>query len=275
MYVCQLFDGKMLLYKDGKIGVSTTGYPLPECSIKIGDKVLKGWQKVLEALISYIPEDMFVFINECMQMNEPVPYKKFKYKVWAENIGGGCPQRFQRVGQSVLEGYSEKEAFLLSLVPWNNIDELFADDFIDTHKDLVYKNWHIKSNYKSGLYNTPLLMYYNIKNYNLDIADFLKDCVLRCSTRFNYMTEIIAPSGVACLVFAGDISNDEDFSYFYEYISGANMAFGFCDVELDEDTVEIQFNYTDKVAFSWGNFPRVFKGTYDRVDLSQELDLEE
>lgn len=67
-YICQLKDGKMLVFEDNQIKVEETGYPLPDCRLQIGDRTLNNKTDIMKAILGYEIEDFAPFVEFCQDL---------------------------------------------------------------------------------------------------------------------------------------------------------------------------------------------------------------
>ena len=195
-----------------------------------------------------MPKDVSNFYTWCSSLGKETSYDDFKYSMWADNVGGNCPFRLRSVGKYLKDGLSLDNAYLFSLIPHLKcIDVSIDNNFIESNKEYIYSTINFKSNKNSNLFGTPLVLFYNIKDLEPAFLDFLRMLICMTENPYNYMTVFTSKRGKSCIVFSGDIKNDEDITYFYKYISGASFISGFCDVEyLDDDEVEISYVFTNK-----------------------------
>lgn len=271
-YICQLKDGKMLVFEDNQIKVEETGYPLPDCRLQIGDKVLNNKTDIMKAILGYEIEDFAPFVEFCQDL-EPMSYNDFKLRVYKENFNDECPEKLHLIGVDVIDfGFTYEEALFRHILPTKfiNMNDDLSD--ISAYKDLIYKNWNYSitdPTKKSSRFKGNILMYSGIRNFDERYVDFIKLLLNNCCSvnYFHHLTTITTHSGITCMILSDCISKDEDFQYFYSKIAGVDLFDGFVDVEVINDTVELCFCCTDKLQESFYKGKKPITCSFKRYNI--------
>lgn len=212
LYIYQLGNGKMLCMNDNnQMEVIETGYPYPDCAIKMGDVIVKDQNQILRAILGYSIVDFEDFASKVLTL-EPMSFMKWKLKIQSENIGGGCPLNSQRFAQYTLEGCKESQAFYKLLIPngcFKDDFELPTDEWLDEHK-----------NFFSYGFNTYLdeekIVYSNLSDVSIDFLDILSDALINCcSCRLPEYVTVVEGYKTGIILFSDDISDNQDLKYIY------------------------------------------------------------
>lgn len=271
-YIFQLKDGKMLVFENNEIKIEETGYPLPDCRLQIGSKVLNSKVDIMKAILGYEIEDFSAFV-EFAQDLEPIPYNEFKLKVYRDEIGGNCPEKLHEIGVDVIDlGFTYEEALFRHILPLKflNMNKELPD--LSEYKDLLYKNWNYSltdPSKRSSRFKGNILMYSGIRDFNEKYIEFIKLLLSSCNSvdYFHHLTTITTKSGITCLLLSDCISRDEDFQYFYSKIAGVDLFDGFIDVEVVENDVELCFCCEDDSQKAFYRNKKPFRGSFKRYEI--------
>ena len=271
-YISQLKDGKMLVFEDNEVRVEETGYPLPDCRLQIGDRVLNNKADILKAILGYEIEDYASFIAFTQDL-EPISYNNFKLKIYRDEVGGNCPQKLHEIGVDVIDlGFTYEEALFRHILPskFLNMNDDLSD--LTDFKDLLYKNWNYTvtdPSKRSSRFKGNILMYSGIRDFSEKYVDFIKLLLNNCCDvdYFHHLTTVTTKSGITCIILSDCILHNEDFQYFYSKIAGVDIFDGFIDIELTKDEVELCFCCEDKNQKAFYNNKKPFKGFYKRYEI--------
>ena len=280
IYLCQLEDDVMLVYDGETVKPKSVGYPVPDCRLPYNDSEILGSNNILKALLSYDIKDMVAFKKAMLDL-KPVSFLDFKAKVFAEDIGGGCPKRLQTVGR-LIQDYklTELGAYYCSLCPFitNNLDvvELPSDDYLTSHKAMITANWGIFTKVHRYGFQNNMIVYTGVRGVDdiNKLSDFIKTLIKCCMdkeklSRYKYITAFLTERGSGGVVLSDSVIDNVDMSMFYQRISGVDLKDGVVDCDFrDNDIVELTFRCTDKVyePYYRGRVHK-FVGSYYREEL--------
>lgn len=259
-YIHQLRDGKMLVLEDSIIKVEETGYPLPACSFKLGDKEFKGQEKVLKLIMGYSFDLVKDFIDYALTIEE-LSLDEFKLKVQSENIGGGCPSFIQKIAKNCIEENIDwTQSSFKHLIPNYYLKDNYilpsSQDIIDEYGDLIQRVKPCKVNNPNSIFKNNIIMWLGLRGDVEKYISLFKDCLDCLADDFyidvlKYITVITAENGTNAVLFLDSVQGSVDLEYFYSKIIG---------VDLSESVIEVT-DTTEGIEISCDTSEKVFKGT--------------
>lgn len=252
-YICQLSGGKMLVFKDGWVGVEATGYPLPDCQMVIAGCLCSGQRDVLRALFGYYIEDISAFASFSSGI-EPMTFDDFKFKVMSEDIGGGCPQRLKSVIRGVrVEGLTLNQALFKYVLPVGCVDSacvLPSDaELVSEYADMLAIDWSVHVHSPDWKFRNNILLFTGCREVTNKHIEFVKDVVAICMPevergRYKYVSGITLSNGNGAVVLTDSYIGNSDVSFLYQKVTSADLSSGriICSVEED-GSMGAQFEY--------------------------------
>lgn len=274
-YICQLSGGRMLVFQDGWVGVETTGYPLPDCTLVVGGRTLRGQQDVMRAILGYDVEDWQAFSSAVADI-QPMVFDSFKYKVLLENIGGGCPKRVREVFIAEHDmGLSKNQALFKYLLPRSCVDELCQlpseHDLIDEYADMLRINWATHQNIPNWKFRNNILMFTGCREVTDKHIAFIRDVVQICmkeseKAKYRYISGITLSNGNGAIVLIDSYIGHWDVAYLYQKVTSVDLSVGQIEGSVEQDgSVSMHFVCADK-AVKRRKWPEL-KGVVKRQQL--------
>lgn len=259
-YIHQLRDGKMLVLEDEIIKIEDTGYPLPVCSLTVGDKEYKGQERILKVILGYSIDSTVDFINMFINFDE-MHLNNFKLKVQSENIGGGCPSFIQKIAKSCIEENIDWiQASFKYLIPKYYLKDNYilptSQGIMDEYGDLVQRVKPCKVNNPNTIFKNNIVMWLGLRGDVEKYIRLFKDCLDCLADDFyidilKYITVITAENGTNAVLFLDSVQGSVDLEYFYSKVIG---------VDLSESVIEVT-DTTEGIEISCDTSEKVFKGT--------------
>lgn len=259
-YIHQLRDGKMLVLEDEIIKIEDTGYPLPVCSLTVGDKEYKGQEKILKVILGYSIDSTIDFINMFINFDE-MHLNNFKLKVQSENIGGGCPSFIQKIAKSCIEENIDwTQASFKYLIPQYYLKDNYilptSQDIMDEYGDLVQRVKPCKVNNPNTIFKNNIVMWLGLHGDVEKYIRLFKDCLDCLADDFyidilKYITVITAENGTNAVLFLDSVQGSVDLEYFYSKVIG---------IDLSESVIEVT-DTTEGIEISCDTSEKVFRGT--------------
>lgn len=256
-YIYQLSGGKMLVFQDGWVGVETTGYPLPDCSLKVGDKTLRGQNAVMRAILGYDVDDAQSFAQAVSNI-QPMLFDDFKNKVISENIGGGCPVRVQAIQSAVRGGLSRNLALFKYVLPVGIVNESCSlpseVDLVEEYSSLLNVNWVVHTNTPNWKFKNNIIMLTGCRAVTDKHIEFIKDVVAICMVpyernKYRYLSAITLQNGNGALILTDSYIGNSDLAYLYQRVTFADLSVGKIDGTVDKDgNFSMHYEYVENAG---------------------------
>lgn len=256
-YIYQLAGGKMLVYQDGWFGVENTGYPLPDCSLHVGNMTFTKKDDILRAILGYDITDIPSFVATVSTF-EPMVYEDFKYKVQMENIGGGCSKKLQKIAVATHDmGLSTAQAVFKYILPVSCVDEACVlpseSDLLSEYEDLLRYDWSAYVHNPDWRFRNNMILFTGIREVTQKHFEFMQDVVSICMAsserpKYRYMSGITLSNGNGAIVLTDSYIGNCDVAFLYQRVTGVDLSIGKIVATEESDAVKAHFEYVDKTA---------------------------
>lgn len=257
-YIYQLSGGKMLVFQDGWIGIEETGYPTPDCTLRVGERILRGQQLVMRAILGYDVADAQAFITEVLKFG-PMKFEDFKYKILSENIGGGCPTRLRQVCIAEhTSGLSKNLALFKYILPISCVDENCwmpsEEDIVSEYADMLAIDWSSYKHIPNWRFKNNMILLTGCREVTQKHIDFIKDVVAACMLEFekpkyHYISGITLSNGNGAIVLTDTYAGNVDAALLYQRVTGADLSVGKIVSTVDKDgALSMHFEYVENVG---------------------------
>lgn len=278
-YILQLKDGKMLVFENGMFFVEETGYPLPDCSLPVGNKTLTKQADILKAILGYEPNDIISIMEYALSIEDKISFNDFKFKIQSENIGGNCPDKLHNMAVDILNSdlTFTQVAFKYILPSYLISDSCILpseEDILEEYSDLIKLPWNFKVNRPNHKFRNNIIMFGGIKYITERHIEFIKDVYAICvrpeeKDHLNYISLISAENGTGAIILSDSITNNVDAEYFYVKATGVDLGDGFIKTNIDGETIDISFECTDSSLKDYYKSKRDFHGIIKRFKLKE------
>lgn len=254
-YICQLSGGKMLAFQDGWVAVETTGYPLPDCVLKVGEKVYKGQDAILQVILGYQIEDMSDFTRGVANI-EPMLFDDFKYKAIINNLGCGCSPRLRDVTIGVHdEKLTYNQALFKYVMPSMCVDRFCLlpsdSDISEEYADMLRIPWESRVNTPNWKFRNNMILLTGCREVTDKHIAFIDDVVAICLTdtekrKYKYLSAITLANGNGAIILCDSYIGNTDIAYLYQRVTGCDLSAGeiVCNVSAD-GSVDAHFEYEE------------------------------
>lgn len=254
-YIYQLSGGAMLVFQDGWVGVEAHGYPLPDCSMRVGGRVYKGQNNVMRMILGYDIENPQAFIAAVMKF-DPMTFEDFKYKVLSENIGGACPDRLREACiASRHGGLTKNQALFKYVLPKQCVSDVCSvpsdSELTDEYADLLGVNWVAHQNVPNWKFRNNILLLTGCREVTDRHIDFVKDVISFCMSpsergKYRYISGITLSNGNGAIVLIDSYIDNVDVAYLYQRVTGADLSVGKVLVNVEADgSMCTRFEYVE------------------------------
>ena len=259
-YILQLKDGKMLVFEDGMFFVEETGYPLPDCSLPVGNKTLTKQADILKAILGYEPDDIVPIMEYASSIENKVSFNDFKFKIQSENIGGNCPDKLHNMAVDILNSdlTFTQVAFKYILPSYLISDSCILpseEDILEEYSDLIKLPWNYKVNRPNHKFRNNIIMFGGIKYIT--------------ERHIEYISLISAENGTGAIILSDSITDNVDAEYFYVKATRVDLGDGFIKTNIDDETIDISFECTDSILKDYYKSKRDFHGIIKRFKLKE------
>lgn len=250
-YLCQLAGGKMLVFQNGWVGVETVGYPLPDCSLVVGDYKYRGQCDVLRAVLGYDVADMAAFAR-AVAVLEPMQYSDFKKKVILGDIGGGCPERLRKATLDTSLGFNQ--AMFKYILPEFMLDAgclmPSEEDMESEYGDLLGVDWAVTYNEPNWRFRNNILLFTGCGEVNDRVLSFIEDLEAICLSgveraKYKYISGITLSNGKGAVILTDSYAGNSDVCFLYQRVTGCDLSEGQIVCEVDKSGV-VEAHFTGR-----------------------------